>query len=170
MRRSVVCAVNLRPRADFTGVWCNWQHSGFWYRRSRFESWYPSEFEGQRTCPFEPNQMAPLCSGLARRPLKAVARVRIPSGLPVEALACAIARAGAFSSLVTSTRDCALTTPDARSMACRPVSGEKCDPDQDNSRGNLNVCTSVSEVVRGPLQCHLAGLHDSECDRDGQKH
>src|SRR6188508_1256064 len=25
---------------------------------------------------------APLCSGLARRPLKAVARVRIPSGLP----------------------------------------------------------------------------------------
>jgi hypothetical protein len=26
--------------------------------------------------------MAPLCSGLARRPLKAVARVRIPSGLP----------------------------------------------------------------------------------------
>ena len=28
---------------------------------------------------------APLCSGLARRPLKAVARVRIPSGLPAEA-------------------------------------------------------------------------------------
>ena len=27
---------------------------------------------------------APLCSGLARRPLKAVARVRIPSGLPIE--------------------------------------------------------------------------------------
>lgn len=26
--------------------------------------------------------LAPLCSGLARRPLKAVARVRIPSGLP----------------------------------------------------------------------------------------
>ena len=25
---------------------------------------------------------APLCSGLARRPLKAVARVQIPSGLP----------------------------------------------------------------------------------------
>ena len=24
------------------GVWCNWQHSGFWYRHSRFESWYPS--------------------------------------------------------------------------------------------------------------------------------
>jgi hypothetical protein len=28
--------------------------------------------------------VAPLCSGLARRPLKAVARVRIPSGLPRE--------------------------------------------------------------------------------------
>ena len=28
--------------------------------------------------------MAPLCSGLARRPLKAVARVRIPSGLPMD--------------------------------------------------------------------------------------
>jgi hypothetical protein len=25
-----------------SGVWCNWQHSGFWYRHSRFESWYPS--------------------------------------------------------------------------------------------------------------------------------
>ncbi len=24
------------------GVWCNWQHNGFWYRHSRFESWYPS--------------------------------------------------------------------------------------------------------------------------------
>lgn len=29
---------------------------------------------------------APLCSGLARRPLKAVARVRIPSGLQVNGL------------------------------------------------------------------------------------
>src|SRR4051812_27461147 len=29
-------------------------------------------------------RMAPLCSGLARRPLKAVARVRIPSGLQHE--------------------------------------------------------------------------------------
>ena len=29
--------------------------------------------------------VAPLCSGLARRPLKAVARVRIPSGLPAKA-------------------------------------------------------------------------------------
>ncbi len=26
-----------------SGVWCNWQHNGFWYRHSRFESWYPSE-------------------------------------------------------------------------------------------------------------------------------
>jgi hypothetical protein len=25
------------------GVWCNWQHSGFWYRRSWFESRYPSQ-------------------------------------------------------------------------------------------------------------------------------
>src|SRR5690348_849601 len=25
-----------------TGVWCNWQHAGFWFRQSRFESWYPS--------------------------------------------------------------------------------------------------------------------------------
>ena len=25
-----------------SGVWCNWQHNGFWYRHSRFESWYPS--------------------------------------------------------------------------------------------------------------------------------
>lgn len=24
------------------GIWCNWQHIGFWYRHSRFESWYPS--------------------------------------------------------------------------------------------------------------------------------
>ena len=24
------------------GVWCNWQHVGFWFRNSRFESWYPS--------------------------------------------------------------------------------------------------------------------------------
>src|SRR6478609_2431702 len=34
-----------------------------------------------RSAPFVTR--APLCSGLARRPLKAVARVRIPSGLPV---------------------------------------------------------------------------------------
>ena len=26
------------------GVWCNWQHSSFWYCRSRFESWYPSSY------------------------------------------------------------------------------------------------------------------------------
>src|SRR5665647_1964873 len=32
----------------------------------------------------EASARAPLCSGLARRPLKAVARVRIPSGLPSE--------------------------------------------------------------------------------------
>ena len=25
------------------GIWCNWQHYGFWYRHSRFESWYPSQ-------------------------------------------------------------------------------------------------------------------------------
>ncbi len=23
----------------FSGLWCNWQHYGFWYRHSRFESW-----------------------------------------------------------------------------------------------------------------------------------
>lgn len=26
----------------FGGVWCNWQHEGFWFPYSRFESWYPS--------------------------------------------------------------------------------------------------------------------------------
>src|SRR5699024_6382461 len=25
--------------SECSGLWCNWQHSGFWYRRSRFESW-----------------------------------------------------------------------------------------------------------------------------------
>src|SRR3546814_18072806 len=29
-------------------VWCNWQHGGFWYRCSWFESRYPS-FEDLRT-------------------------------------------------------------------------------------------------------------------------
>ena len=36
---------------------------------------------------FARTRTAPLCSGLARRPLKAVARVRIPSGLQKEATA-----------------------------------------------------------------------------------
>ena len=37
--RKMACDQRLQV-AD--GVWCNWQHSGFWYRHSRFESWYPS--------------------------------------------------------------------------------------------------------------------------------
>lgn len=89
------------------GVWCNWQHSGFWYRHSRFESWYPSKrFGGDFVAERQPVKLAklssgrtqlivlatevwlhskkflaPSSSGLGRRPLKAVARVRIPSGL-----------------------------------------------------------------------------------------
>ncbi len=45
--------------------------------------WILSELVGFRglTSSGQPAR-APLCSGLARRPLKAVARVRIPSGLP----------------------------------------------------------------------------------------
>lgn len=37
--------VHLLADAAFEsiGVWCNWQHSGFWYRHSWFESRYPSE-------------------------------------------------------------------------------------------------------------------------------
>ena len=42
--------------------------------------------------------MAPLCSGLARRPLKAVARVRIPSGLRQSASHLQRCRCGALSS------------------------------------------------------------------------
>ena len=38
-----------RPRARSgvipLGVWCNWQHYGFWFRHSRFESWYPSSVQ-----------------------------------------------------------------------------------------------------------------------------
>ena len=39
--RKGVCDLGLQAA---NGVWCNWQHSGFWYRHSRFESWYPSHF------------------------------------------------------------------------------------------------------------------------------
>ena len=39
--RETACDQRLRAA---NGVWCNWQHSGFWYRHSRFESWYPSQF------------------------------------------------------------------------------------------------------------------------------
>ncbi len=41
-----------RPRGGLgvkpLGVWCNWQHYGFWFRHSRFESWYPSSGSRQR--------------------------------------------------------------------------------------------------------------------------
>lgn len=33
---------------DDNGVWGNWQPAGFWFRQSRFESWYPSEREFDR--------------------------------------------------------------------------------------------------------------------------
>src|SRR5215203_6276219 len=57
--------------------------------------------------------VAPLCSGLARRPLKAVARVRIPSGLlPAEAQ---VIRPGPLSSQ--------LSRPVARSGWLRSTAG-----------------------------------------------
>ena len=37
------CAAPVAQRVVPLGIWCNWQHNGFWYRHSRFESWYPSQ-------------------------------------------------------------------------------------------------------------------------------
>ncbi len=33
----------MRGSGFALGVWCNWQHGGFWYRCSWFESRYPSQ-------------------------------------------------------------------------------------------------------------------------------
>src|SRR5699024_746075 len=73
--------LSLRSAQRAHGVWCNRQHSGFWYRRSRFESWYPSDFPSTEFQPASSNgSAAPSYRGLVRRPLTAVARVRIPLG------------------------------------------------------------------------------------------
>ncbi len=34
----IVVEQGSKPR-EHNGLWCNWQHNGFWYRHSRFESW-----------------------------------------------------------------------------------------------------------------------------------
>ncbi len=63
--------------AHHGGVWCNWQHNGFWYRHSRFESWYPPSADRF----FGVEQSAPRSSsGLGRRPLTAVTPVQIRYG------------------------------------------------------------------------------------------
>ncbi len=34
--------VGSSPSVVAIGAWCNWQHIGFWHRRSRFESLRPN--------------------------------------------------------------------------------------------------------------------------------
>src|SRR5699024_10027129 len=49
------------------GVWCNWQHNGFWYRHSRFESWYHSASQQSLLRSPRPVRLAAQDAALSRR-------------------------------------------------------------------------------------------------------
>ena len=76
LKLSPVASDARAKRVIPNGVWCNWQHSGFWFSHSRFESWYPSDLKRQ----FQ--SRPPSSSGLGRRPLTALTPVQIRLGVP----------------------------------------------------------------------------------------